>query len=76
MANNPAQDRYNPQGVNKEDWEQHKYDDMPNGEIFYMEANRNTNNHAYRKSSDTQAINTKMQTVHKVLSNMNVFTKL
>tara|TARA_Y100000593_G_scaffold92740_1_gene185304 strand:- start:804 stop:1034 length:231 start_codon:yes stop_codon:yes gene_type:complete len=76
MPNNQAQDRYNPQGINEEDWEAHKYQDMPDGEIFYLEANRNDNNHAFRKISDTEALNTRMQTRHEVLSNMDVYTKL
>ena len=76
MAINQAQDRYNPQGVNEEDWESHKYFDLPNGEIFFMEATKNGNNHAYRKRSDKEAFNTKMQTYHEVLSNMDVYTKL
>ena len=76
MAINQAQDRYNPQGVNEEDWESHKYQDLPDGEIFYLEMSRNTNNHAYRKHSDKEALITKMQTVHEVLSNMDVYTKL
>ena len=71
-----AQDRYNPQGVMAEDWETHKYFDLPDGEIFYMEANRNENNHAYRKTSDKEALNTKMQSIHEVLSNMTVYTKV
>tara|TARA_R100001082_G_C4254322_1_gene112824 strand:- start:107 stop:337 length:231 start_codon:yes stop_codon:yes gene_type:complete len=76
MSVNQAQDRYNPQGTTEEDWEMHKYQDMPDGEIFFMEMNRNENNHAYRKVSNTEALNTKMQTVHEVLSNMDVYTKL
>ena len=76
MSINQAQDRYNPQGINEEDWEAHKYYDMPEGEIFYMEANRNINNHAFRKLSDKEAQNTKMQTYHEVLSNIDVYTKL
>ena len=54
----------------------HKYQDMPDGEIFFMEMSRNPNNHAYRKVSDAEALNTKIQTVHEVLSNMDVYTKL
>ena len=76
MSINEAKDRYNPQGVNEEDWETHKYQDMPDGEIFFMEMSRNPNNHAYRKVSDAEALNTKMQTVHEVLSNMTVYTKI
>jgi len=76
MAINQAKDRYNPQGINEEDWDTHKYHDLPDGEIFYLEATRNTNNHAYRKRSDIEALNTKMQTIHEVLSNMTVYTKL
>ena len=49
------------------------YDD---GEIFYLNNQRNSENHAYRKTTDTEAFNTKMQTVHEVLSNMDVYTKL
>lgn len=76
MGNDPANDRYNPQGLMAEDWESHKYFDLPNGEIFFMESTRGENNHAYRKRSDKEAFNTKMQTYHEVLSNMDVFTKL
>ena len=76
MSNNQAQDRYNPQGVNAEDWEAHKYYDLPDGEIFFMEANRNPNNHAYRKHSNKEALNTKVRTIHEVLSNMTVYTKV
>jgi|TARA_R110000824_G_scaffold50641_1_gene141219 hypothetical protein len=76
MANN-AMDRYNPQGINTEDWETHKYDDLPDGEIFFMEASRNTDNHAYRKLPDEQALNTKMQTTHPVENaKMIVYVKL
>ena len=52
MSINQAQDRYNPQGINEEDWETHKYFDLPDGEIFFMETTRNENNHAYRKHND------------------------
>tara|TARA_R100001443_G_scaffold85087_1_gene91742 strand:- start:1852 stop:2082 length:231 start_codon:yes stop_codon:yes gene_type:complete len=76
MANNQAQDRYNPGAVSAEDWETHKYQDLPDGEIFYLEANRTEGNHAYRKRSDKEALNTKMQTYHEVLSNITVYTKI
>tara|TARA_R100001443_G_scaffold95379_2_gene101928 strand:+ start:247 stop:477 length:231 start_codon:yes stop_codon:yes gene_type:complete len=76
MAINQPKDRYNPQGVNEEDWDSHKYFDLPDGEIFYLQANRNTNNHAYRKHNNKEALNTKMQTIHEVVSNMDVYTKL
>ena len=76
MPNNQAQDRYNPPSATTDDWESHKYYDLPDGEIFYMEADRNTNNHAFRKHSDKEALNTKMQTIHEVLSNMTVYTKI
>tara|TARA_Y100000401_G_C8252857_1_gene189121 strand:+ start:471 stop:704 length:234 start_codon:yes stop_codon:yes gene_type:complete len=77
MAINQANDRYNPKGVSEEDWESHSYFDLPEGEIFFMEATLNTNNHAYRKHSDKQALNTKMQTVHEVVdSKMTVYTKI
>ena len=76
MSVNQAQDRYNPQGVSDEDWESHKYQDLPDGEIFYLYNTREDTNHAYRKVSDTESLNTRMQTVHEVLSNIDVYTKL
>ena len=76
MSINEAQDRYNPQGVNDEDWESHKYEDLTDGEIFFLNNTRSEDNHAYRKISDKEALNTKMQTYHDVLSNMEVYTKL
>ena len=76
MAINQASDRYNPQGTTDQDWETHKYYDMPDGEIFFMERSRNVNNNAYRKTNDKEALNTKMQTVHEVLSDIVVYTKL
>lgn len=76
MPNNQAQDRYNPPGAMHDDYETHKYTDLPDGEIFYLEDVRSLNNHAYRKVNDKEAINTKMQTQHQVLSNITVYTKI
>jgi|TARA_B100000214_G_C23955942_1_gene622842 hypothetical protein len=76
MANNQAQDRYNPQGVMADDWESHKFFDLPDGEIFFLKNEKNNDNHAYRKINDKQALNTRMQTTHDVLSNITVYTKI
>ena len=76
MSNKPAQDRYKPLSTTTDDWEEHKYYDLGDGEIFFMKSIRSVDKHAYRKISDKEAQNTKMQTYHDVLSDIIVYTKL
>ena len=76
MPNDPINDRYNPKSTTQDDWEKHYYYDIPDGEIFYLKNEKVDDNHAYRKHSDKEAKNTKMQTVHNVESNIIVYTRV
>ena len=76
MANNQAQDRYDPPAITGDDWEEQKYLDLSNGTIFWLNTEKNMENEAYRKLDDNQAMNTKNQIVLDVLSNINVFVKI
>ena len=76
MANNQAQDRYNPQGVSEDDWEPAKYADLSEGAIFWLNTERNDSNEAYRKLDEGSCMNTKNQIKLDVLSNIDVFVKI
>ena len=83
MANNPAQDRYDPPSVNDTDWEKTRYSDIGNGTLFWLsdkpEWNDNVKdyvNEAYRKLDDKQALNTANQIILDVLSNIEIYTKI
>ena len=76
MPNNQAQDRYDPPAVTGDDWEEHKYEDLPDGSIFWLNTTRKPDNDAFRKLNDKQAMNTKNQIVLDVLSNINIFVKI
>jgi len=77
MTNNPAQDRYNPPGVRDGDgWESGTFDSLNTGELFWLNENKNEDNHAYRKISETEAFNTKTgETLPVVKRNAVVYYK-
>ena len=62
MPNNPAEDRYNPQGIGSE-FENHLFDDINIGEIFRLYANNNEETQLYRKETETEAMNVKTREV-------------
>ena len=72
MSNNPAQDRYQAKGISEPDFDTIRFNDMPIGEIFYLEENGDP----YRKTGDNSAENTRVQTTHEVLSNVDVFVRI
>ena len=39
MANNPTNDRYDPPSVSQPDFDPIRFNDMPIGEIFYLDQN-------------------------------------
>ena len=69
--NNPTQDRYNPPSSVQPDFEPTRFSDIPTGEIFYLEEGGDQ----YRKLCDDEAENTRRQTVHDVVSNINIFVR-
>ena len=83
MANNQAQDRYNPPGTTGDDWEEHKFEALNNGELFWLDTKPQWSdekmayvNEAYRKAGDREAVNTTNQILLDVLSNITVYVKI
>ena len=77
MANNPAQDRYNPRGINSPDFEYFRFSEIPDGELVWFSTDPNSNlNHAFRKLTETTAFDTKTQTIHNIATNAHSYQKI
>ena len=76
MANNQAQDRYNPPGIGEGDYEQTSFGELTNGELIWLKTDRGDDNHAYRKMNDFQALNTKTQEVRNFGRTVKVYYKM
>ena len=59
MANNQAGDMYDPPGIGQNDFDQHRFDDIEDEDLFWLNQQNSDNNAAYRKMNDTQGYNTK-----------------
>ena len=59
MANNQAGDMYNPAGIGQNEFDQHRFDDIEDEDLFWLNQQNSDNNAAYRKMNDTQGYNTK-----------------
>ena len=57
MANNPAQDRYNPPSNRDSDWELINFSELNVGELIWLSNVRSDDNHSYRKTSEHEAMN-------------------
>ena len=58
MSNNPAQDRYNPKGTATTDFEQFRFSEIQEGQLFWRFNDARPNNTAFRKLSDARVENT------------------
>jgi hypothetical protein len=77
MGNNPAQDRYNPRGVNSPDFEYFRFSEVPAGELVWFSDNPNPNqNHAFRKLTETTAMDTKTQVIQDIETNTHSYQKI
>ena len=54
MANNQAGDMYDPPGIGQNDFDQHRFDDIEDDDLFWLKQQNSDNNAAYRKMNDTQ----------------------
>jgi len=70
--------RYNPEEVGDQmgDWEKAKFSDLNNGELFWLNTEKSDNNHAYRKTNETEAFNVKLQQPMTFNRHQNVFYKM
>ena len=72
--NNPANDRYNPPGVSSVDFEQTKFGEIDVEELFWQ-TNDPTENRPWRKTSETQAGNTRQRTLHNFDARTKVYQR-
>ena len=72
MANDPAQDRYDPPAVGNE-YEEDKFSEINPGELFRLFDNNDAK--IYRKSSDNFAFDIKEQVEIQFDSNEKVYVK-
>tara|TARA_R100001443_G_scaffold82872_1_gene89748 strand:+ start:2472 stop:2702 length:231 start_codon:yes stop_codon:yes gene_type:complete len=73
--NNPANDRYNPPGINSIDFERFKFGELEVDELFWQ-TNSQTESNPWRKINQSQALNLKSQTTHNFQSNTLVYQKV
>ncbi len=72
--NNPANDRYNPPGINSIDFERFTFGELEVDELFWQ-TNSKTESNPWRKVNQTQALNLKSQTTHNFQANTLVYQK-
>ena len=73
--NNPANDRYNPPGINSIDFERFSFGELEVDELFWQ-TNRPEESNPWRKVSQTSGINLKSQTTHNFQGKTKVFQKI
>tara|TARA_Y100000004_G_scaffold35357_1_gene37862 strand:+ start:275 stop:502 length:228 start_codon:yes stop_codon:yes gene_type:complete len=56
MANNPSEDMYNPPGIGQNDFDEFRFDDIEQDDLFWLKST-NDDNPSYRKMNDTQGYN-------------------
>lgn len=56
MANNPSEDMYNPPGIGQNDFDEFRFDDIEQDDLFWLKST-NGDNPSYRKMNDTQGYN-------------------
>ena len=73
--NNPANDRYNPPGINSIDFERFSFGELEVDELFWQ-TNSQTESNPWRKVNQNQALNLKSQTIHNFQSSTLVYQKV
>ena len=59
MSNDSVNDRYNPPGIGKNDFEKVRFDELEAEELFWLNTNNGDNNPPYRKLNNTQGHDTR-----------------
>ena len=75
MPNNKAEDRYNPPAVRADDFETVLFSEIEVDDLFWLKENGG-DNPPYRKTTDTQAGNTKTRVLHNFDRNQKVFQRI
>ena len=77
MSNNPAQDRYNPRGVGKTEYDTMKFEEVAYGTLWWpYNTTNDPENQAFRKIDEATAMNTKTQEVLSVHKYRVVYQKI
>ena len=77
MSNNPTQDSLNAKGTTIVDFDQHKFSDLPVGELFWLNTDTNGDtNVVHRKISETEGTHLKNQVTSTFGSRVKVYQKI
>ena len=63
MANNQANDRYNPPGIGQNDFDRVRFDEVEDDDLFWLTQSTAMDNAPYRKLNERQGYNTKTSIV-------------
>jgi hypothetical protein len=74
-TNNQVNDRYNPASNQSKDFEEFNFGDLEVDELFWQ-TNRPEESNPWRKSSQTQGLNLKTQTLHNFQPKTKVFQRI
>ena len=75
MANNPAEDQFNPPGIGQNDFDPVRFDEIEEEDLFWLNQQSGDNNPAYRKMNDNQGYNTRTGIVQDFDRMMQVFMR-
>ena len=75
MANNPVDDRYNPPGIGQNDFDEIRFDEIEDEDLFWLNQSVGDNNPPYRKMNDKQGYNTRTGIVEDFVFNAQVFMR-
>ena len=59
MANNQAGDMYDPPGIGQNDFDEFRFDDIEDDDLFWLNQQNGPNNPSYRKMNEKQGYNIK-----------------
>ena len=73
--NNQAEDRYNPPGINDDDFEQVRFSEIELEDLFWLKNISGNNNPPYRKIDESSGGNTKTRLSEDFKSNDIVYQR-
>ena len=77
MANNPAQDAYNPPSTTDSDFEEVIFSDIDHSDLFWLNQHPNGDiNLVHRKISDTEGVKLRTNELFEFKSNLRVYQKI
>ena len=74
-GHNEVESKYNPKSIMDETWEKFRFADIDVNALFWLQNNNYTDNHCYRKQTDTTAMNTKTREVHTFTADTVIYDR-